>query len=249
MRERRSRMTLALHPGYTSKNAAGECRMLASLLIKTIIWLAFMVALLFVPAGTLAWPQAWIFLVEMAVTGALVTGWLYLHDPALLAQRMAAPVQREQAVWDRIFMICIILFFCAWLALMGLDAVRFGWSRVPIWAQVVGAAGILVSQYVFWLVFRANRYAAPVVKIQQGHAIATGGPYAVVRHPMYAGAILFLFGTPLLLGSWLGLALAPVFVAGFAFRAVMEEATLAAQFPDYADYAARVRYRFVPLIW
>src|SRR5258708_7121776 len=146
MRERRSRMTLALHPGYTSKNAAGECRMLASLLIKTIIWLAFMVALLFVPAGTLAWPQAWIFLVEMAVTGALVTGWLYVHDPALLAQRMASPVQREQASWDRIFMICMMLFFCACLAIMGLDAVRFHTSHVPVWLQAVGAVAILVSQ-------------------------------------------------------------------------------------------------------
>ena len=99
--------------------------------------------------------------------------------------------------------------------------------------------------------FRANSYAAPVVKIQKdrGHAIATSGPYATVRHPMYAGAILFLLGTPLLLGSWFGLALAPVIVVGLAVRAVLEERTLSAQFPTYADYAARVRYRFVPLIW
>jgi protein-S-isoprenylcysteine O-methyltransferase Ste14 len=225
--------------------------MLASLVSKTVIWLAAVAILLFWPAGTVAWPQAWVYLIELGVTGILVSGWLYIHDPALLAQRMASPLQREQATWDRVFMICIILFFCAWLAIMGLDAVRFGASHVPVWAQVAGAAAILVSQYAFWLVFRANSYAAPVVKIQKdrGHTIVTSGPYAVVRHPMYAGAILFLFGTPLLLGSWFGLALAPVIVAGFAFRAVMEERTLAAQFPDYADYAARVRYRFVPLIW
>jgi protein-S-isoprenylcysteine O-methyltransferase Ste14 len=225
--------------------------MLASLVTKTSIWLAVMAALLFVPAGTVWWPQAWVFLIELGVTGVLVSGWLYVHDPALLAQRMAAPVQREQAAWDRIFMSCMIVFFCAWLAIMGLDAVRFGASHVPVWAQGVGAAGILVSQYVFWLVFRANSYAAPVVKIQKdcGHAIATTGPYAIVRHPMYAGAILLLLGTPLLLGSWYGLALAPVIVAGFGVRSVLEERTLAAQFPDYADYAARVRYRFVPLIW
>ena len=225
--------------------------MLASLVTKTAIWLAAMAALLFVPAGTIWWPQAWAYLIELGVSGALISGWLYLHDPALLAQRMAAPVQREQAAWDRIFMVCMIAFFVVWLAIMGLDAVRFRASHVPVWAQAVGAAGILVSQYVFWLVFRANSYAAPVVKIQEerGHAIATGGPYAIVRHPMYAGAILFLIGTPLLLGSWYGLALAPVIVVAFALRAVLEERTLAAQFPDYADYAARVRYRFVPLIW
>ena len=225
--------------------------MLASLVIKTLIWIAFMAALLFVPAGTIWWPQAWVFLVELAVSGLLISGWLYVHDPALLAQRMASPVQHEHPAWDRIFMICVLLFFCAWLAVMGLDAVRFRASRVPVWAQVVGALAILVSQYVFWLVFRANSYAAPVVKVQtdRGHAIATTGPYALVRHPMYAGAILLLIGIPLLLGSWYGLVLAPVLVVGFALRAVLEERTLQAQLPGYADYAARVRYRFIPLIW
>jgi protein-S-isoprenylcysteine O-methyltransferase Ste14 len=223
----------------------------ASLVIKTSIWIALMSTLLFVPAGTIRWPQAWLFLIELGVTGLLISGWLYVHDPALLAQRMASPVQREQAAWDRIFMICVLLFFCAWLAVMGLDAVRFRASHVPVWAQGVGAAAILVSQYVFWLVFRANSYAAPVVKIQKdrGHAVATTGPYAYVRHPMYAGAILLLLGIPLLLGSWYGLALAPILVVGFAIRAVLEERTLSAQLPGYADYAARVRYRFVPLIW
>ena len=225
--------------------------MIASLVIKTLIWLAFMAMLLFVPAGTIWWPQAWLLLLELGVTGLLIGGWLYVHDPALLAQRMGSPVQREQPAWDRIFMVCVLLFFCAWLAVMGLDAVRFRASHVPVWAQGVGAAAILASQYVFWLVFRANSYAAPVVKIQtdRGHAIATTGPYAHVRHPMYAGAILLLLGIPLLLGSWYGLGLAPVLMVGFAIRAVLEERTLSAQLPGYADYAARVRYRFVPLIW
>ena len=148
-------------------------------------------------------------------------------------------------------MICAMLFFCAWLAIMGLDAVRFHLSHVPVWGQAVGAAGLLLSHYVFWLVFRATSSAAPVVKIQKdrGHAIITTGPYAYVRHPMYAGAIFFILGIPLLLGSWVGLGLAVVLIAGFGYRAVMEERTLAAQFPDYADYAARVRYRLVPLVW
>lgn len=225
--------------------------MLASIVIKTSIWIGFMAVLLFVPAGTIWWPQAWTFLIELAIAGLLISGWLYVHDPALLEQRMASPLQREQAGWDRIFMICIMLFFCAWLAVMGLDAVRFRASHVPVWAQGIGAAAILASQYVFWLVFRANSYAAPVVKVQKdrGHAIATTGPYAYVRHPMYAGAILLLLGIPLLLGSWFGLALAPALVVAFAIRAVLEERTLSAHLPDYADYAARVRYRFIPLIW
>jgi protein-S-isoprenylcysteine O-methyltransferase Ste14 len=225
--------------------------MLFNLIVKTLIWLAFMAAAMLVPAGTIWWAQAWIYLALLGITGTLITAWLYIHDPGLLAQRIASPLQREQPVWDRLFMGCMIVLFIVWLAIMGLDAVRFQTSHVPVWAQAAGAVAILISQYVFWLVFRANSYAAPVVKIQRerGHAIVTNGPYAIVRHPMYAGAILYLLGTPLLLGSWYGVGLAPVFIVGFGVRAVLEERTLAAQFSDYADYAARVRYRLVPLVW
>jgi len=100
-------------------------------------------------------------------------------------------------------------------------------------------------------VFRANSFAAPVVKIQseRGHKVSDMGPYAYVRHPMYAAALLFLIGMPLLLGSWWGLACVPLLIAGFGYRAVLEERMLAAQLEGYAEYAARVRYRFVPYIW
>lgn len=225
--------------------------MLRKLIIQNAVWLAIMAALLFVPAGTLAWPQAWVFLIEMAGGGIALCAWLYIHDPALLAQRMSSPVQRDQPLWDRIFLLCLLAYFVIWLVVMGLDAVRFGWSHVPVWAQAAGALALVWTYYVFWQVFRANSFAAPVVKIQRerGHRIVTGGPYAIVRHPMYAGAIGLVLGTPLLLGSWIGLALGFIMIGAFAYRAVREEATLAAQFPEYVDYAARVRYRLIPLVW
>ncbi len=106
--------------------------MLASLVTKTLLWLAVMAAVMFVPAGTIWWPQAWVLLVELVASGLVISGWLYVHDPALLAQRMASPVQRQQPAWDRIFMICVLVFFHAWLAVMGLDAVRFRTSHVPV---------------------------------------------------------------------------------------------------------------------
>jgi protein-S-isoprenylcysteine O-methyltransferase Ste14 len=97
----------------------------------------------------------------------------------------------------------------------------------------------------------ANSYAAPVVKVQRerGHKVASTGPYAYVRHPMYASVILFAAGVPLLLGSWLGLLVAPVLVLALAVRAVFEERMLKAELAGYADYAERVRYRFVPRLW
>ena len=221
------------------------------LIRQSAIWFACMAALLFIPAGTLAWPAAWVYLAEMAVSTSLITGWLARHNPALLAERMSPLIQRDQKSWDKLLMIVLIALWCGWFALMGLDAIRYGWSHVPFWVQALGALTIAVAMYVFFLTVRANSFAAPVVKIQKerGHKVVSHGPYAVVRHPMYAGALLTFAGTPLLLGSLWGLALAPIITALLGARAVMEERMLACELDGYSDYAARVRYRLVPLIW
>jgi len=219
--------------------------------VQALAGLAVMAAMLFAPAGTVAWPQAWVFLAEIGGCGWAIGIWLARHDPGLLAERMASPFQRGQPLWDQVLVAAIIACLFAWLAVMALDAARWHLSHIPLWAQALGAAGILVSMVVNWLVFRANSYAAPVVRIQEerGHRVATGGPYRYVRHPMYGGMIFFALGTPLLLGSWYGLALAPVVIVILAVRAVLEERALAARFADYAAYAARVRYRLIPMLW
>jgi len=221
------------------------------MVVRTLVWLMTMGLLLLGSAGTLAWPQAWVFLLLMAGPGFIMGFWLLERDPGLLEQRMSVRFQRGQPTWDRVFLALFLGLWVVWLIVMGLDAVRFHASHVPIWLECVGAVGILTAMGVITLVFRANSFAAPVVKIQQdrGHAIVTTGPYRYVRHPMYAGAIFFMLGTPLLLGSWYGVGLAFVFIIGLALRAVMEERTLAAQFATYAEYAARVRYRLIPLVW
>jgi protein-S-isoprenylcysteine O-methyltransferase Ste14 len=134
---------------------------------------------------------------------------------------------------------------------MGLDAKRFHWSGVPLALQITGFGLICLGGYVVWLTFKENSYAAPVIKIQKerGHLVVSTGPYAHVRHPMYAGALLFIAGMPLLLGSWWGFAAGAVLTLLIAVRAVLEERTLAAELAGYADYAARVRYRLVPRVW
>jgi protein-S-isoprenylcysteine O-methyltransferase Ste14 len=218
---------------------------------NAIVGLAIMLVLLFAPAGTLAWPAGWIFLVEFGLASTLITRWLRRHNPALLEERMKPLIQREQKPWDRRLMSVFLVLWCAWFVLMSLDAGRFGWSDVPLWLRVAGAVAIAAAMCIMFLVMRANAFAATVVKIQaeRGHRVISDGPYAVVRHPMYGGTLLLILGIPLLLGSWLGLALAPVIVLLFAVRAVMEERTLMAELPGYADYAARVRYRLVPGLW
>jgi protein-S-isoprenylcysteine O-methyltransferase Ste14 len=138
-----------------------------------------------------------------------------------------------------------------WIVLMALDAARFRWSTMPPALQVVGALALLLGFRLVYRAFRANSFSAPVVKIQaaRGHAVATTGPYRWVRHPMYSGAAVYFLATPLLLGSWWGLACAPALIAGLALRAVLEERLLAKRLAGYADYMARVRWRLVPGVW
>lgn len=218
---------------------------------KSIVGLAIMMVLLFLPAGTLDWPAAWVFLVEFGTASALITRWLMRHNPALLEERMKPLIQREQKPWDRRLMAAFLVLWCAWFVAMSLDAARFGWSELPLWLRGAGAIAIAASMYVMFLIMRANSFAAPVVKIQaeRGHRVISDGPYAVVRHPMYGGTLLLIAGIPLLLGSWWGLALSPVIMLVFAVRAVMEERMLMAELPGYTDYAARVRYRLLPRVW
>jgi protein-S-isoprenylcysteine O-methyltransferase Ste14 len=225
--------------------------MLARLIKQSLIWFGFMMALMFIPAGTLAWPAGWIFLAEFGLTSFVMTRWMLRHNPDLLAERMSPLIQREQKAWDKALMSIFIFLWCAWFVVMGLDAVRLGWSHVPVALQALGALAIVVAMYIIFLTVRANTFAAPVVKIQKerGHRVVSDGPYATVRHPMYAGALLLIVATPLLLGSWWGLALAPLIVVLLGTRAVLEERTLARELDGYAEYAARVRYRMVPMVW
>jgi len=229
---------------------AGE-RMIRGLVVRTIIWLAITGALLFVSAGTLAWPEAWVLLAELGVLGLASGIAIGRSDPALLRERMASPIQRAQKSWDKLLLSALFFFWMSQYIVAGLDAVRFHASNVPLWLQVVGALAIALGLYVFHAVMLANTFASPVVKIQteRKHQVVSTGPYALVRHPMYAGVIPMTVGTALLLGSWVALAWSLTVIAVLAIRAVLEEATLASELEGYEAYAARVRYRLIPGVW
>jgi protein-S-isoprenylcysteine O-methyltransferase Ste14 len=134
---------------------------------------------------------------------------------------------------------------------MPLDAVRYRWSHVPAWLQVAGAVGLLVSFWIFFLVFRENAFLSPAVRIQTDRAqhVVSSGPYRYVRHPMYAGFVLYALGTTLLLGSWYGVPGALILIGIVARRAVLEERVLCEGLEGYTAYIRRVRYRLVPGIW
>ncbi len=225
--------------------------MALALVIRTAVWMTGLALLLFAAAGTVRWPAAWIFLAESGAIGLAIGLSLARRDPALLAERQSAVFQRGQRSWDRIFVVAFIGLLLCWFVLMPLDAVRFRWSSVPAWVQALGALVFGLGALIIHLTFRANTFAAPVVRIQaeRGHHVIGSGPYAYVRHPMYAGMLLLFAGMPLLLGSWWGLAAALLLAVTVAVRAVLEERMLADELAGYRDYAARVRYRLIPWIW
>ena len=225
--------------------------MITRMVVQTASLLAAFAIILCLAAGDWRWPQAWAFVGEIAMSTLALSAWLLRHDPALLASRLSAPVHPDQLPWDRIFMAAGALAFVSWLVLCAVDARRFEWSLVPLWAQALGALLIALCMIVIKQTFRFNTFAAPQIRMQadRQQRVITGGPYRIVRHPMYAGALLMFVGTPLLLGSWWGLLFVPIGAIGIGIRAVGEERMLHRELKGYDDYARQVRFRMVPGLW
>jgi protein-S-isoprenylcysteine O-methyltransferase Ste14 len=226
-------------------------RLVPKVLAELAVMMAVFAALLFGSAGTWRWPSGWAFLALFSLISLAVTLWLARADPGLLEERMKSPVQRDQKPWDRVFLSVLMVVYVSWLVLMGVDARRMGWSHISLSLQVIGALLIVASYVGIAWVFRANSFAAPVIKIQadRKQTVISTGPYAFVRHPMYAFAIWQFVGMPLMLGSWWGLAVLPAIIAALAIRTLGEERMLKAELEGYEDYARRVRWRYAPGVW
>lgn len=207
-------------------------------------------AILFGAAGTLTWPAGWWFLGLMIGPSLLISLRLAHEDPALLKERMRLLNQKNQPLWDKIFLAAMLAAFLGWLMLMGLDA-RFGWSLVSMPLPILGGVAMIGGLWFVDRVFAANTFAAPVVKAQaeRGQVVIETGPYALVRHPMYLGAAIFLVGCALVLGSWWGVLSALFLIAAMAWRAVGEEKVLLRELEGYAAYRERIPHRLVPGVW
>jgi protein-S-isoprenylcysteine O-methyltransferase Ste14 len=207
-------------------------------------------AVLFGSAGTVIWPEAWLYIiVQFSFSGGIAV-WLRKNNPALLKERMTFLKQSAQ-VWDKVIALGFIPFLAAYFLLAGLDAVRYGWSAVSWPVKVAGFAGVLVSLAVMFWVMRENAYLSRVVEIQKerGHHVISTGPYRYVRHPMYASIILLFFSIPLALGSLWALIPAAVLSAVLVVRIHLEERMLREGLEGYTAYAEKVRYRLIPGIW
>lgn len=225
--------------------------MLLKIVVQTTLWLGAMALPLFLGAGRWDWLEGWAFVAIFGIGSAVFVAWLLPRDPALLASRMDVSARADQPWWDKLFLFGFILFWFAWLAFMAADAERWHWSHVPIWLKVAGGLLVIAGFSATVPVFAANSFAAPVVEVQtdRHQRVIDTGPYALVRHPMYAAAALYLTGLPLMFGSWYGLIGTLAFMLGVSWRAVGEERKLARELPGYAAYMARVRWRLVPYVW
>ena len=217
-------------------------------------WLALaivagvMCALLFGTAGTTQYWQAWIYISIFLGASVLTTLYLMKKDRALLARRMRGGPMFEKEGTQRIIMVFTSLGFIALLVVPALDH-RFGWSAVPVWGVVLGEALVAIGFYFIFLVYRENSFTAATIEVATGQKVIATGPYAVVRHPMYASGLLYMLGTPLALGSYWGFLALAAMTPFLLWRLLDEERILARDLPGYAEYRQRVRHRLVPMVW
>ena len=220
---------------------------------KAKLWFGFLASLvliglvLFVSAGTLQYGLAWITLGVIAVASLPLMEFT-ARDPILLENRTRTGPAAEQRPLQRIIVAASGLFALSTFVVPGLDH-RFGWSDVPLWLWLAGDFLILLSLWMVYRVFRENSFGSATVEIGKDQQVVSTGPYAIVRHPMYASAAVFFAGTALALGSYWGLVPAALTVLGLVWRLFDEEEFLAASLPGYADYRARVRWRLIPGIF
>ena len=216
----------------------------ASLRTRAYRGLAFFIVaeavLIFLPAWTLAWWQAWLFLLAFTVAVLAITLYFLERDPALIERRMKAGPGAETEPIQRLIQTLASLAFIALFVVSGLDR-HFGWSHVPDAVAIIGDLLVLLGLWIVFLVFRENSYTAGTVEVSSGQTVIATGPYARVRHPMYSGSLVMLLGIPLALGSaW---ALVPfAAIAGLiVVRLIDEERVLVSGLPGYAEYRARTR--------
>jgi protein-S-isoprenylcysteine O-methyltransferase Ste14 len=223
-----------------------------SKVIGSLFYLLLFPIILFFLAGDWRWTEGWVNSVIFLLMSFGTLLYLYFHDPALLKERFASPIQQTQKPWDKVLLLLFFVEYIVWFAIMPLDARRFGWSPAfPFWVRATGALLQIFATYLVFEAMRENTFAAPVVKMQKerGQKVISTGLYGIVRHPMYAGATLLFISAPLVLGSIAGLALGVVLILTIGARAVGEEAMLKEELDGYRDYMRKVKWRMIPYVF
>lgn len=216
-----------------------------SALIKFTFGLALVGALLFLPAGSLAFFNAWLFIGLLFVPMLILGIVLLVKSPDLLKKRLDA--KEKQNAQKGVVAISALLFLAGFIV-AGLDF-RFGWSHMPAWAVAVASAILLISYALYCEVMRENAYLSRTIEVQNGQKVVDTGLYGIVRHPMYAVTIWLFLAIPVLLGSLYALLCFLPYIPVIVVRILNEEKLLSAELNGYEEYKKRVKYRLLPLIW
>ncbi len=217
-----------------------------NIVIKLVLYIFVILALLLIPAGTLNWPEAWLYLLINLLYFIPTLLYLRKKSPELIRRRSKLKPERG---WDMVFTIVVTVIFVAMFVIIGLDAVRFGWSFVPVELKIVGFVGIILSFIVLFLIFRENAFLFRIVKVEKTQKLITTGPYSVVRHPMYIAVMIQFTCIPLALGSLYAFILALVIDVFIVIRTYLEDKTLHRELKGYKEYAKKTRYRLLPGVW
>ena len=205
-------------------------------------------ALLFIPAGTLDYWQAWTFLGVYSTASLAITLYLMKNDPKLLERRMRGGPAAEKEPTQKIIMLFASAGFIGLLIIPALDN-RFGWSHMPPAVALAGDGLLALGWLAIFFVFKENSFTSATIELAQDQKVISTGPYALVRHPMYAGGLVMLAGIPIALGSWWGLLVLVATMPALVWRLLDEEKFLARNLPGYVEYQEKVRYRLIPHVW
>ncbi len=223
-------------------------KMLLQMFASSVFGIAFFAVLLFWPAGTLNYWQAWVFIAIFIAATIIPSIYLAVNDPAALRRRMKAGPTAETRPVQRVAVVGTIVSVVAELVISALDH-RFGWSQVPTAVIIVGNVLVAVGLGLAQLVVIQNSYAAATITVEAEQKVVSTGLYGVVRHPMYVGALIMMVGTPLALDSYWGLVAIFPGLAVLALRIVDEENMLRQELTGYREYIEKVHYRLVPYVW
>jgi protein-S-isoprenylcysteine O-methyltransferase Ste14 len=204
---------------------------------------------MFWPAGTFAWFKGWLFLVVMVSLETVAVIYLWRKNPEVIAAR--SRLHKGTKRWDKIILACLAPSMLAIFPIAALDDSRFHWSQMQPWSVALGYVLLTGGLAASTAALAVNKFAEPTVRIQadRGHAVVDSGPYALVRHPLYVGAVLMFTGVALALGSWWALFPVGMVVVILLVRTALEDRTLRNELPGYQAYAQRVRYKLIPGIW
>jgi protein-S-isoprenylcysteine O-methyltransferase Ste14 len=215
---------------------------------SSVFGLAAYGLILFGPAGTFNYWQAWVFIAVFTAATIVPTIYLARTNPAALQRRMRVGPRAETRTAQKIIITGSFVTLFAMMAFSALDH-RMGWSTVPVWLCLLGDVLVVAGLSLTMLVIIENSYAASTVTVETGQKVASGGLYKFVRHPMYVGDVIMMVGMPLALGSYWGLLFVIPGVLVLVFRILDEEKLLTRELPGYREYAQHVRYRLVPNVW